>query len=32
MPNDEGETELANVLDIILKAKKEDKNSYEYNL
>jgi len=32
MPNDEGENELGKVLEIILKCKKEDKNSYEYNL
>jgi len=32
MPNDEGEEELSKVLDIIIKSKKDDKDSYDYNL
>jgi|TARA_B110000285_G_C14889555_1_gene497873 hypothetical protein len=31
MPKDEGEDELAKVLDIIINSKK-DKDSYDYNL
>jgi len=32
MPKDEGENELSKVLDMILKSKKGDNESYDYNL